>query len=126
MKPMKILVLYQDIDGGTKNATEAIIRELSSVDSSISYIIYKQPDIPKTNRLHYTRHLIWSTWNFWRLLQSTKQVDIIYFTIFSAAAAKALSRHRNTPGFFHFHGNQEEYNPRESLDYQRRTTPRKK
>ena len=104
---MKILVLYQDIDGGTKNATEAIVQKLKMLDPSVRYRIYKQPDAPRTNWLYYTRHLIWSIWDFWRTLQRERHVDVVYFTIFSAAIAKALSRQRNTPGFFHFHGNQE-------------------
>lgn len=104
---MNILVLYQDIEGGTKNATEAIVRELAFTDPSNTYIIYKQPDIQHVGRFHYTRHLLWSTWNFWRVLQREKNIDIIYFTIFSAAVGKAFSRHRKTLGLFHFHGNQE-------------------
>lgn len=104
---MKILIMYQDIEGGTKNATEAIINRLQKTHLQNKYIIYKQRDLSGTAYLSYTRHLVWSIYDFRNLLNKTDDIDCIYFTIFSAAIAKLLSKHRNTPGLFHFHGNQE-------------------
>lgn len=106
---MKVLILHQDIAGGTKNATEAIIKELKTEFRSHQFIVYKQPDPIIKGRLRYTRHLIWSIWDFYRYLnkKSLKNVDCIYFNIYSCAIAKLFSKHKKTPSFFHFHGNQE-------------------
>lgn len=106
---MKILIIHQDIAGGTKNATESIIKELKKEFSNHQFIVYKQPDPLITGRFQYTRHLIWSIWDFYRYLnkKNLKNVDCIYFNIYSCAIAKRFSQHKRTPSFFHFHGNQE-------------------
>lgn len=106
---MKILIIHQDIAGGTKNATEAIIKELKNEFSNHQFVVYKQPDPLIKGRFQYTRHLIWSIWDFYRYLnkRKLKNIDRIYFNIYSCAVAKFFSQHKNTPTFFHFHGNQE-------------------
>jgi glycosyltransferase involved in cell wall biosynthesis len=106
---MKVLILHQDIDGGTKNATEAIIEELKKEYPKHKFVIYRQKDPIVKGRLQYTRHLLWSIFDFHRYLNKKilKDVDCVYFNIYSCAVAKYLSQHKNTPSFFHFHGNQE-------------------
>lgn len=106
---MKVLILHQNIDGGTKNATEAIIKELKQEFKDHQFIVYKQKDPIIKGKLQYTRHLIWSIWDFYKYLNSSslKDVDCIYFNIYSCAVAKFFSQHKKTPAFFHFHGNQE-------------------
>lgn len=118
---MKVLILHQDIDGGTKNATEAIIKELKKEYPQHQFVIYKQKDPIIKGRFQYTRHLIWSIWDFYKYLNKNnlKNIDCIYFNIYSCAIAKRLSKHKKTPSFFHFHGNQEFV---ESLESEKKRT----
>lgn len=103
---MKILVLYQDIQSGAKIATEAIIDSYRATYPTDTLVIYKQPAHLFSGRFSYVRNTMWSMWDYFKILQATHDVDLIFSTLYTYALPWRLSRHRSIPAIFQIHGDQ--------------------
>lgn len=103
---MKMLVLYQDIQSGAKIATEEIISAYKNTYPDDTLIVYKQKTRVFTGLFAFMLNMLWSTWDFHKILSSTRDVDIIFSTLFTYAIPWRLSQNRSTPAIFQMHGDQ--------------------
>lgn len=101
---MVVYILYQDVSGGVKTATEAIIRELARTDLCIK--TYKQRPHFFAGPFAYTRWFFGSVLDcvFW--LNAQPASDWVYATSLVPAIAHLFSRHRSVKLYYHFHGDQ--------------------
>lgn len=102
---MKILVLYQDIDSGSKIATEAILACLQQHNSSHEYVIYKQNPSRFSGKFSFFRNLCWSIADFRRVINSNPDIDLVYTVMYTSAVSFWLS-FKKVPQVFHLHGDQ--------------------
>lgn len=103
---MKALVFYQDIDSGSKIATEALLKSLAADQPQVEFIVYKQNPRRYEGQFAFLRNLIWSVTDFRKQLNSHTHLDVVYSAMYSSAVAQLLSRHRQTPLVLHLHGDQ--------------------
>ncbi len=103
---MRILVLYQDIQSGSKIATEAIIHAYKTMYNTDTVIIHKQQSGTFKGSFSFLFNLVWSMWDFLRALNNTPDVDIIYSAMYTFAFPWKLSNKRHVPAIFHMHGDQ--------------------
>lgn len=103
---MKVLVLYQDIQSGSKIATEAIIRAYKSIYRTDTVIVHKQQSGKFKGAFSFLFNLMWSMWDFLHTLNNTPDIDIIYSAMYTFAIPWKLSNKRHIPAIFHMHGDQ--------------------
>lgn len=104
---MRILILFQNNEGGTKNATGQIVEQLRKRYPQEEFITYAQPVPGYRGYFTYTRRLLWSMWDYRKQMDKHTNLDCVYATEFSGVIAHELSKKKTTPIFFHFHGKQE-------------------
>ncbi|MDQ3008355.1 MAG: glycosyltransferase family 4 protein [bacterium] len=105
---MKVLVLYQDINSGSKVATEAILTFLKKASSEVTFVIYKQAPQKYSGRFSFLRNLIWSIIDFRRVIHQTTEIDLIYTAMYTSVIGYKLGGVK-IPLILHLHGDQSFY-----------------
>lgn len=103
---MKILVLYQDIQSGAKIATESLFSAYRRSYPNDQLVIYKQWAHKFTGPFSFVRNMLWSMWDFWKILNRAQQIDIIVSALYTFALPWKLSRNSHVPAIFQVHGDQ--------------------
>lgn len=103
---MKGIVFYQDIDSGSKVATEALLKALASDQPGSEFIVYKQNPRFYQGQFSFLRNLIWSISDFRKQLNAAGDLDFVYSAMYTSAAAQLFSKHRSVPLILHLHGDQ--------------------
>lgn len=108
---MTILFLYQDVQSGSKNATESLLKEFIHKYPQVVCRVYKQPASKYKKGLPFLKNLLWSIYDYWRVINSSEEFDCVYSTMYTFAVAHYFSTRRNRPSIFHLHGDQKFSNP---------------
>ncbi|MBU1326566.1 glycosyltransferase family 4 protein [Patescibacteria group bacterium] len=104
---MKVLVLYQGVQSGSKIATESIVRELRGLYPESIFIVYQQcPQVAVSGPLSFLKYLLWSMWDFRRVINQKRSITCVYSTMYTAIISQWLSKKRQIPSIFHVHGDQ--------------------
>jgi glycosyltransferase involved in cell wall biosynthesis len=103
---MNILFLYQNVVSGSNISTDNLLRQYRKQYPDDRCTVYKQTPNAYRGPLAYLVNLIWSVFDYFRIISRQKNQDAVYTTYFTAGIAHFLTPNRRIPLIFHVHGDQ--------------------